>query len=113
MSDDKMSFIQKNGIAKGIHSIDVKTYIAKYSADCPRLLDFVSPDLQQKDDLEVVYDSHLSTEQMMNGIRSGRFHKGVLRAKAECWHDCYVVVNSEGEDMRKFIYVSGNPTILL
>lgn len=87
--------------------MDVKTYIAKYSADSPRLLDFISPDHQQKDDSIVEYDSHLSSEEMMSGIRSGRFHKGILRAKAECWHDCYVVVNSEGEDTRKFIYVSG------
>lgn len=84
-----------------------------YSSDCPRLLDFVSPDYQQKDDLEIVYDSHLSSEEMMIGIRSGRYHKGVIRAKAECWHDCYVVVNSEGGDARKFICVSGNFLVFL
>ena len=53
------------------------------------------------------YSEHLSTAELMTGLREKRFLKGTLRAKREGVNDCYVVIHSEEDSIRQSVNITG------
>ncbi|KAL0075876.1 hypothetical protein J3Q64DRAFT_1773142 [Phycomyces blakesleeanus] len=104
LSDDRAN--REKAAATGIKAISVRDYV-KTLQDVPELLDMLSTSnesAKDKDD-KIVYDEHLSSPQITNGIKKGTFIQGNLNISQHNILEATIMGNIEGET--RTIYIIG------
>jgi exosome complex exonuclease DIS3/RRP44 len=70
-----------------------------------RLLDLMAITVKLDQTQPALYEEHLDSDTLLQGVRSAQFVKGILRAKNGNWEDCYVV--SHDGKKRNYIDIKG------
>lgn len=105
---DNRKLAQKEDII----AMSLKDYINKYLNKFTELYDLLSADVISdtnhiSQEIKSIYQSHLTTSELMEGVRQKKFFKGTLRSKANSWSECYVVIHSGENEARQSIDVIG------
>ena len=100
--------------AEGINTMSMREYVGHYLHDNPELLDLLSAstssDSADNHQDSTKYVPHLNATDISIGIKSKRYHRGVIRCK-DSWMNGYVIVHTNDGEPRKSINVIGEASI--
>jgi exosome complex exonuclease DIS3/RRP44 len=94
--------------------MSMREYVGHYLHDNPELLDLLSAstssDSADNHQDSTKYVPHLNATDISIGIKSKRYHRGVIRCK-DSWMNGYVIVHTNDGEPRKSINVIGEASI--
>lgn len=109
---------RKKAHSENLRAMSIHQYASQHLKEYPEVLDLLATDARfaesatisinnkkEANNLQVIYDHHLSMSELSTGLRSKKLFRGVLRCSRDDWQDCYVVVH-DGNN-RKSIMVKG------
>jgi hypothetical protein len=103
--------IQKRALNLGIESISMKSYVERFLLNYPELLDLLAIDGSfnnlQATSFRVYPEEHVSSVNIVAGLKIKKYHKGTIRCKRDNPNDCYVLVHTSNTEQRKCIIVQG------
>ncbi|KAI9020043.1 hypothetical protein CLU79DRAFT_756874 [Phycomyces nitens] len=104
LSDDRAN--REKAGATGIKAISVRNYVETMK-DVPELLDMLSAskDSSKDQDDKIVYDEHLSSIQITNGIKRGKYIQGNLNISQHNVLEATIMGDIDGES--RTIYIIG------
>lgn len=111
ISNDKENRRRAN--EEGLTASSIYDYVNDYLSEYSELFDLISATESfklSKHPHKVLYSPYLSVKELMHGIRTKQYLKGVLRVKRDNWMDCYVVIQGIGNELRRSVNILGNTT---
>ena len=105
----------------------MRQYVQQYVTEYPELLDLVAHDgfnttlsgggggVAQQPSL--MYPIHLPMSEVLNGIKVGRYHRGIVRCQQrDSPFDCYVMLRSadkSADGASKYVLIQGKTCFIL
>lgn len=90
----------------------MRKYAEEFSVLYPQLIDLIAADFAMVSNTAEIFLSHCSMAEIMSGLNSRKYFKGVIRCKGSSPYDCYVVLHT-GSGQRKSVVIRGKLSSLL